>query len=486
MKLEEYASFDALGLAELVRQREVTARELCESMLEGVDMVNERLNAVVAILPDRVPVQDAEFSGSFTGVPFLIDDFPMEAGVPAEMGCLLADGLTPDHDQEVMVRFRRSGLINLGRSTTSELGLAAVTTSRARGATRNPWDLGRSTAGSCGGAAAMVAAGVVPLAHGMDGGGSIRTPASHCGLIGFKPSRGRVSSGPDAGEIASGLVSHFALTKSVRDTAALMDAIAGPAPGDPYVIPRPSMPYLEAIQTPPRQLRVALTRKPWSGVPLDAKVSVALTRAAKLIEGLGHVVEDATPEFDYAPFLKAQITLWSVHVAQRVAEIARLTNRTPSPENLQHTTWALYERGRKLALPEYFMALSVYNQIARAVSQFFKRFDILLTPTCTMLPLPLDAHNIDAHGATAEDLFEHLAPIETFTALFNCTGQPAISLPILESSLGLPVGIQLVAGGGEDVSLLQLSAQLEAVSPWKSRRPRFHVANAFAFTRSPA
>jgi amidase len=405
-----------------------------------------------------------------------VKDFPIEAGVKAEMGSQLAAGFAPARDSELMLRFRKAGLINLGRTTSSEFGLAALTVSRHTGATRNPWDSARSTAGSSGGTAAAVAAGIVPLASGGDGGGSIRNPASFCGLVGLKPTRGRVSLGPDAGDPYSGMVASFVLTRSVRDCAAALDAVEGPAIGDPFEIPRPAVPYLTEIARPAGRLRIAVTTKAWSGLPIDPEVSAAVAATAMLLEQMGHTVVEDTPQFDYRAFLAAQINLWVGHAAAFIDAIAQAVGRVPSEQNLQTTSWATYAAGKTLPAPDLVAAEEHYNLVTRQIAQFLAAYDVLLTPTNTCLPLPLDAHQLDAPGAKVQDLFDHLAPIETFTALFNGTGHPALSLPLQVSHAGLPIGMQFIASFGQEARLLRLAAELEAALPWHQRRPMLHAS----------
>ena len=470
MKLSEYTVYDGLGLAALVARGEVTARELGETMMRAVDAVNSRLNGVIEVFPHRLPSQDARIAGPFGGVPFLIKDVPMEAGTPSELGSEIARGFTLPHDQEVMRRFRQAGFVNLGRTTTSELALAALTVCRLTGVTRNPWDPSRSTAGSSGGAAAMVAAGVLPVAHAADGGGSIRNPASFCGLVGLKPTRGRISAAPDWGQCMSGMSVNFVLTRTVRDCAAALDAVAGPAAGDPYVIAPSGSHYGDAVGVSLPPLRIALNDRVWSGLPLDRQVSAALERTGRLLEALGHRVEEASPEFDYEPFLDAQMKLWAAYTAQAIDDIARQTRRVPSLDNLLGTTFAMYESGRRLSATEFIEAELHYNITSRQVARLFESYDVLVTPTCTVPPLPIDAAELDRPGATVRDLFDHLAPIETFTALFNATGQPAMSVPLMLSEEGLPIGMQLVGRLGADALLVSLAAQLGEMVP-NDRRP---------------
>ncbi|CAN5297201.1 amidase family protein [soil metagenome] len=475
MNLSEYASYDGLGLAGLVRRKDVSSRELCSLALDSIARVNPTLNAVIETFPDRAALEP-QSSGPFTGVPFLVKDFPIEAGVRAEMGSELAAGFTAAADSEYMLRLRRAGLINLGRTTTSEFGLAALTVSRHTGVTRNPWDPARSTAGSSGGSAAAVAAGIVPMASGGDGGGSIRNPASFCGLVGLKPTRGRISLGPDTGDPYSGMVVAFALTRSVRDCAALLDAVEGPGIGDPFELARPASPYLTEAVRPPGRLRIAFTTDVWSGLPLDPEVSAAVRATAKTLEAMGHSVVEASPEFDYAKFLSAQIDLWCGHTAAGIEAVGQALGRTPSARNLQSTTWAVYMAGKSLPATTLVAAEEHYNVVTRQVAGFLSRYDVLLTPTNTCLPLPLETHHLDAPGATVKDLFDHLAPIETYTALLNGTGHPAMSLPLHASRTGLPIGMQFVAGFGQEATLIRLAASLETALPWGGRTPPVHVS----------
>jgi amidase len=475
MNLSEYADYDALGLAELVRRKEVTSRELCHLALQAIERLNPQLNAVIETFPERAGA--AASDGPFAGVPFLVKDFPIEAGMKAEMGSQLAAGFAPAHDSVLMQRFRKAGLINLGRTTTSEFGLAALTVSRHTGATRNPWDSTRTTAGSSGGSAAAVAAGIVPLASGGDGGGSIRNPASFCGLVGLKPTRGRISLGPDTGDPYSGMVVGFALTRTMRDCAAALDTVEGPAIGDPFEIPRPIAPYLQEIAKAPGRLRIAVAAKPWSGLPLDPEVAAAVAATARLLEQMGHTVVEDTPRFDYAAFLAAQIDLWCGHTAAFIDAIAQAVGRVPSERNLQTTSWATYVAGKALPAAQLVAAEEHYNTVTRQVAQFLAGYDMLLTPTNTCLPLPFGTHELDAPAATVTDLFDHLAPIETFTALFNGTGHPALSLPLHVSRAGLPIGMQFVAQFGQETRLFRLAAMLEQANPWRGRRPNIHVSN---------
>ena len=478
MNLQEYARFDGLGLAELVRSKQVRPRELCDLALAAVEQVNPQLNAVIETFADRPETEAASDPppGPFRGVPMLVKDFPFEGDIRAEMGCQLAEGLRVDRDSTLMCRFRAAGLVNLGRTTSSELGLAAATESRLAGRTCNPWDVTRSTAGSSGGSAAIVAAGAVPIASGGDGGGSIRMPASFCGIVGLKPTRGRVTAPGDADSL-SGLALSFALMRSVRDCAALLDAVAGPELGDPYRIAPPARSYLEEIKHPPSRLRIGFTTTAWSELPVDADVAEAVRSVAAICANLGHTVDEAAPEIDYEPYLEAQKVIWCAYTARGVSQIARATGRKPSERNLQTTTWATYLAGLDVTAESFIDAVAHYDVVVRRASAFFAEHDVLLTPTCTITPRALGTFDPDAPNATVDMIFDQLGPHETFTALFNATGQPAISLPLCMSREGLPIGVQFASRFGNDDVLLALARTLEEAMPWRDRVPPVHVGN---------
>lgn len=478
MTLAEYADFDGIGLADLLRKGEVEPGELAELALLGIEAVNPRLNAVIETFPERVAELKAlgTLPRPFGGVPFLVKDFPIYAGVKAEFGSELARGLVCRYDNALGVRLREAGLVNLGRTTTSEFGLAATTENRLNGKTRSPWDLSRSVAGSSGGAAAIVAAGAVPFAQGGDAGGSIRMPASFCGLVGLKPTRGRVTGSP--GDVAplSGLATGFMLTRTVRDCAALLDVAEGPAPGDHFEIPRPERPFLDEVGRPTGRLHIGFTGDAWSGLPVDPSLGDAVRAAARRCEELGHEVEEASPKFNYASYLAAQKIIWYAHTRQDIDWVAGLVGLKPSPNNLQSTTSAVYERGRRVSATEFLDALAIYSSVSRRVGGFFNRYDILITPTCTTEPSVLGTYDPDVSGATADTIFDQLAPHETFTALFNATGLPALSLPLSQSELGLPLGVQFVGRFGDEATLFRLASALEQAKPWLSRRPPIHIA----------
>lgn len=480
MHLDEYTTYDGTGLARLLAAGDVTARELGRCLLEAVAAVNPALNAVVEIYCDAIEaLPQGAGPAPFHGLPTLTKDFPVEAGRPAEFGSRLAQGFCAGADAVYWQRLRGGGLVNAGRTTSSEFGVPAATETLLYGATRNPWNLERGVAGSSGGAAAAVAAGIVPFAQGSDGGGSIRNPASFCGLIGLKPSRGRVTGSPNANAPLLGLGTAFMLTRSVRDTAALLDLCHGPDAGDGYEIAPPATAYLEAIERRPAGLRVALCTRSWSGTPVDSEVVEATRSVARRLALFGHHVEEASPEFDYEAFLDAQKVIWAADAASGIAAMAGETGRSADGE-LGASVHALYRWGLGLSAARLIEALRVYDRVTRQVGRFLAGFDLLLTPTAAVVPERLGTFDPNRAGIDADTVFADLAPKETFTALFNATGQPAVSLPTGRSADGLPIGSQLVASFGREDLLLAVARQLEeelAGGPgiWGQGRPVIHA-----------
>jgi amidase len=475
MNLQEYAQYDGLGLAELVHRRAVQPRELAELALRAIAQINPQINAVIGLLAERADEIDeaALPDGPFRGVPFLIKDLVIHAaGVPSDSGSRFSSGIVFPHDTELMARFKRTGLVTLGRTNAPEFGMNATTEPVLHGPTRNPWNPARVAGGSSGGSAAAVAARIVPWAHANDGGGSIRIPASACGLIGLKPSRGRVSLGPDFGEALLGLAGELAVTRTVRDCAALLDAVHGAAPGDPYVIAPPERPYSKEILLPPGKLKIAYTTVGFHGVQSDPACVQAVEATARLLESLGHELVAAAPEIDYEAVLQASIVTWCGWSAGAVETMRRFFGRTPSPENLEATTWACYEYGMQMSGLDVLNALAVFNQINRALGAFMQEYDLLMTPTMPAPPAELGRYNADDPSYDARGwLTKLLDEPAHFTALFNITGQPAISLPLHQSDDGLPLGIQFVGRHGAEALLLRLASQLESAQPWAGRKP---------------
>ncbi len=477
MDLTEYASYDALGLAQLVSAGEVTPRELAACAIAATERVDGTLGAVVEAYADRAEqLGDDIPTEPFRGVPTMVKDlFHGEAGKRCGNGSRLSEGWVVSHDTAFYDRIRRSGLVNLGRTTTSEFGILGTTETLAAGLTCTPWSSGHSAGGSSGGAAAVVGAGIVPVASASDGGGSIRIPAASCGVVGLKTSRGRVTWGPQIAEALAGWAVHFMVSRSVRDTAAMLDALGGPAYGDPFVIPGPTRPFLDEIGAPVEPLRIAYWSKPWSGEDADPEIAAATEKTARLLESMGHHVEEATPQFDWEPFLVAMTDVWASDNAHTVDSLASYLGVTPNADTLEGSTLAAVEYGRTVSAGRLYDAMGQANHLARIMGWFFATYDVLLTPTLGRTLAPLKKYD-PTQQIDLRSLFEIWMPWESFLPVFNATGQPAISLPLHMSEGELPIGMQLVGGFGQESLLLRLSAQLEQALPWAGRVPPIHVS----------
>lgn len=476
MKLHEYARFDGIKLAELVRSKEVKASELAELALQAIEKVNPELNAVIGLIIQKSDqIKDENLpDGPFKGVPFLIKDLVVHAaGVPCDSGSRLFENVVLDFDTELMARFKKAGLVTIGRTNTPEFGLNVTTEPVLHGPSKNPWDTSKITGGSSGGSSAAVAARIVPWAHANDGGGSIRIPASCCGLVGLKPSRGRVSLGPDFAEAVLGLAVEHAVTRTVRDSAAMLDAVHGAAVGDPYIIALPSRSYLEEVSTPPGNLKIAFTTTGWDGSKSDPACIEAVEETAKLLETLGHKVEEAAPQFDFESLLNAAVPAWTGWVAGAVEMARALLGREPSEDKLEATTWACYQHGlKKVSGLDVLNSLAVFNQINRAVGAFMQEYEVILTPTLHAPPVELGYYNANDESLDAKGWIDKLfCGFAMFTGLFNVTGQPAISLPLHQSEAGLPIGVHFAGRFGDESTLLRLAGQLEQAKPWIDRKP---------------
>ena len=471
MHVSEYMEYDAVGLAQLIKSGQVSAQEVEQLARQRILAVNPTLNALVGdLFEEALP---ASTEGPLAGVPFVVKDLSLHAaGVRTGMGSRLAgEGIVFPHDTDLMTRFKQAGLVTLGRTATPEFGFNATAESLANGPTHNPWDTTRSTGGSSGGSAALVAARAVPVAHGTDGAGSLRIPAAWCGLIGLKPTRGRTPPGPDSDERLSGLGVDFALARTVRDVAALLDVASGPGVGDKYSAAPPERPYTQEIDAPPGQLRIAMTTRAWSGVPVDREYADTVSMVCRELTALGHDVEEASPQLDWEAFVDANIPLWTASVADSALGLARSRGIDLGPDVLEAVTLASVEYGSRLTAVDLLRALKLCGAITRSVSPFFHTYDVLVTPTVAGPPPPLGYLNQNEAGLDPRSWLNKLFALIPFTPLFNMTGQPAISLPLGQSSEGLPIGVQLVARYGDEATLLRLAAQLEQALPWKQRRP---------------
>jgi amidase len=472
MNLSDYIEYDAIGLAQLISSGQVSAHEVQQTARQAIEAVNPALNALVGELFDE-PLPYAA-NGPFAGVPFLIKDLVLHAqGVPTRLGSrLTGQGVALPYDTDLMARFKQAGLATLGRTSTPEFGFNASTEALANGPTHNPWDTTRSSGGSSGGSAALVAARTVPMAHASDGGGSIRIPAAWCGLVGLKPTRGRTAMGPDYDELLSGLAIEFALTRTVRDAAALLDVVHGPGVGDKYIIAPPARPYAEEVRTLPSRLRIALTMRAWSGAPVDQEYVQAVKAVGQQLSSLGHEVEEASPNIDWETFLDSQLPIWTAFLADSAHVLAQALGVELGPDVLEATVLTSVEYGRRLTALDLYGAFRLCNIISRSVAAFFQNYDVLLTPTVATSAPPLGYLNANDPTLDPRGWLDKVFTLAPFTPLFNVTGQPAMSLPLAQSSDGLPLGVQCVARYGDEATLFRLAAQLEQALPWASRRPR--------------
>ncbi|WP_214105103.1 amidase [Acrocarpospora catenulata] len=459
MDIHEYGSFDAVALSELIKKGEVTAAEVEAVAREAILAADAELNGLALPLFDTALAHAGD--GPFAGVPFLIKDHgPVAEGMPFFLGSRALPGIPAQRDTDLMTRFRAAGLRTLGLTAAPEMALSFATEPLRSGPVRNPYDLRVGVGGSSGGAAALVAAGAVPVAHASDGAGSIRVPASCCGLVGLKPSRGRVTSGPDLGEPMLGMAAEFVLTRTVRDTAHLLDAVHGPGLGDKYTAPPPRRRYVEELTAAPGRLRVALTTDAWSGVTVEEEVATATLEAGRMLEHLGHAVSLATLKVDWDAMLRA-ITLEAVVIASMLIRAPR----PPDPERMEAVSRRLLRLAEGYTAMDVMNALDAQNRVTRSVAAFFEEYDLLVTPTLGRLPAEHGTLRYDDPEHTWASWLDDMFAYGPFTAVFNVTGQPAISLPLGVSRSGLPIGVQFVAPYGREDQLIQVAAQLSPEPP---------------------
>lgn len=471
-KWDNLALLDATDQAELVRRKEIQPIELVDAAVERIESINPTLNAVVTPMYDhaRAAATGELPDGPFTGVPFLLKDLLASyGGVRMTSGSTLLRDFVPDHDSELVRRLKQAGLIILGKTNTPEFGLWPTTESRLFGPCRNPWNTERTAGGSSGGSAAAVAANMVPMAHGNDGGGSIRIPASCCGLFGLKPTRARNPLGPDNGDIMNGLVVEHALTRTVRDSALLLDSTSGPDVGDPYWAPPPARPFIQEVGVDPGRLRIAFTHETATGVPVHADSISAVQDAAGLCADLGHEVVEAVPRVEGEVLLQAFTVVWLSGCASLFKGIARVTGQEPTPDQVEPLTWALHEMGRGQSAPDYIVAVWILQKVTRQIARFFVDYDVWLTPTLAEPPLPLGTFDFESDNAL--EMFLRAGAFVAFTPICNATGQPAMSVPLFWNADGLPIGTHFVSRFGDEATLFRLAAQLEEARPWVARRP---------------
>ena len=469
MDLDEYGACDATELRRLIGAGEVSASEVRKAALRAIEAVEPQLNAVVA-----GPYEDATAAedGPLGGVPFAAKDTLPEAGRPLGFGSRMLDGFVARRDATLAERFRAAGLVSLVRSATPEFAFNIDTAPAVHGPTRNPWNPEHGPGGSSGGAAALVASRALPIAHANDGGGSIRIPAAWCGLVGLKPSRGRVPLGPAVGEAVGGFAHEFALTRSVRDAALLLDAVNGPAAGDRYYVERPATPFAAALQHEPGRLRVAVHTRSFFGVETTPDVRAAVLAAADALQGLGHHVEEACPAIADDALRECVTTVWSVDLAELAATFERATGRAAGPGVVEAASWACIRHGRELTALDFQAAGRLVNSTARRWGRFLDDYDLFVCPTApTAAPASGTPDQNDARLDSAEAWTDVVFSQVPFTPIANLTGQPSISLPLGETGEALPIGVMLTAQTLRDELLLQVATQLEHALPWRDRRP---------------
>jgi Asp-tRNA(Asn)/Glu-tRNA(Gln) amidotransferase A subunit family amidase len=471
MRFDEYRRHDATALAGLIAKGEVSAKEVLETAIARAEQVNPAINAIVHKQYDRArsAVAAGLPGGPLQGVPFLIKDLGfLDKGEPARLGSSLFKDFVADHDSAYVTRCKKAGLVIMGRSSTPEFGLNPNTEPRLQGSCRNPWNLEHSAGGSSGGAAAAVIAGTLPVAHATDGGGSIRIPAAQCGLFGLKPSRGRMSLAPDAGEGWGGLSIGHVVSRSVRDSALMLDCTAGSEPGDPYTAPPPECSFVEALGRPPRKLRIAMALGDHRGGKLHPECAKAVTGAAKLCASLGHIVEEVQAPPELVALRPMNSIISAANVARALGLRWKALGREPDAKDVESVTWAVYQRGLKVSGVAYVEAIAAVHAAGRRLAAFLADWDVLLTTT---LPAPPPKLGYFDQNGDVQTFVDRVTEYLSITPLHNATGTPAMSVPLHWTADGLPIGVHFAGRYGEEATLLRLAAQLETAQPWFNRLP---------------
>jgi amidase len=470
MTFREYGNYDAVGLAELVRKKEVTAKELLHEAVSRTEKVDPKINAVVVKHYDYAErqIETGLPEGPFTGVPFLLKDLDLLEGTKTTFGASLYRSEIANHSSTLAQRFLKAGLAIFGKSSSPEFGLMPTTEPRLHGPTRNPWNPAHSSGGSSGGAAAAVAARILPVAHASDGGGSIRIPASACGLFGLKPTRARNPIGPDRGQGWGGFACGHVVSISVRDSAVMLDALSGPELTSPYRAPPPERPFAEEVKRAPGRLRIAFTAKSPFDEAIDPEIAAAVREVASLLAKLGHEVEERAPRLptDPAPVM-AVIVGASTAMNVRLAE--QRFGRTMTGDDFEFLTLAMAHNAKHTTATDYVAAELAAFQILRALAEFMSSCDVFLSPTLCAPPLRLGELN-----STAQDLSPIGPALRRYmpgTSMFNMSGQPAMSVPLAWNSAGLPLGMMFAGRFGDEATLLRLAAQLEQERPWRAKLP---------------
>jgi amidase len=490
---KEYNQYDGLGLAELVKKKEISAAELCEEAIARIESVNPTLNAVITPMYDlaRKAVSNTLSDGPFTGVPFLLKDLLGDyAGVPQTMGSKACKNYIPARDSELVKRYKKAGVVILGKTNVPEFGLLPYTEPELHGPTRNPWNPNHTPGGSSGGSAAAVASGMVPLASANDGAGSIRIPAAYCGLFGLKVTRGRTPNGPLHGRTWQGAIVEHVISRSVRDSAAMLDATQGADVGAPFVIPPPQKPYMQEIEDRPSRLRIAFNTKSPIDTTVHPECIQAVEQTVRLLEELGHQVEEATPEVDGQALARGLVCMYAAEIAALMDDLANILGRKAKPSDVETLTWTVALLGRSFSAGHFVKTKREWELAGRIMDRFHETYDLYLTPTVAYPPVKigelalkpiervlLKAINslrlgrlLIASGITDKLAVDNLAKVP-FTELANFTGQPAMSVPLHWTPDQLPCGVQFMGRYGDEATLLRLAAQLEEAQPWFDKRP---------------
>jgi amidase len=482
MNLAEYASYDALGLAELVARKQVTPKELALTAVAAKEKVDGAVNSIVELYPDRIDGLDEASlgNGPFRGVPFLIKDvFGHEKGRRIEFGSRLCEGMTVETGTCFADLLKAAGVNILGRSAAPEYSMAATTESALHGNTSNPWKQGYSAGGSTGGGMAAVIAGIVPIAHGSDIGGSIRIPASWCGGVGLKPSRMRVSVGPVVDEGGWGYSMNFVQAKSVRDAATMLDCVSVPQPGDPFIIPKPDQPYATLATKAPGKFRVGIVLDELLGIEVDPEVAQAVQATGRALADMGHAVEVAKVEIDGDAMVRATTDIFFFGFNSRLDGYARRSGHKVGPDTLEPVILSVYEAAREITVARFIAANAAANTARRRLGQFFTKYDIWLSPTTARVAEPWGRYHLSKPGVGWHNLIEELfKPPCQYTIPHNVMGTPAMSLPLAMHSTGVPIGVQIAARPAAEHLLLQLGTVLEASMPWRDRVAPLHVSRA--------
>jgi amidase len=481
MNLSEYASHDALGIADLIATRQVSAKEVAKLAARAIAAINPQVNAVIETYDDRIDgLDEARLgNGPFRGVPTLIKDvFGHEAGRRIEFGSRLCRGMLAQQDTHLAELFRAAGLNIIGRSAAPEYSMAGTAEGALYGNTSTPWRHGYSAGGSTGGGMAAVISGMVPIAHGTDIGGSIRIPASFCGGVGLKPSRGRISYGPQLDENGYGLGMNFVQAKSLRDVAAMLDCLAIPQPGDPFVIPKPAVSYASLLRRKPPRLRIGWSTDALMGFEVDAEVRAAVEKTAVTLTSMGHEVTEESPKVDGLVAMRAMMDIWFFGFDLRLAGFSKRSGNAIGPETLEPIVLKIYEYAKRMK-PEQFLASIAYlNTARRSLGAYFSRYDVWLSPTTSRTSEPWGHYNLGRTDVEFEELPEKvMRAVVQFTLPHNIMGTPAISLPLAMHSNGLPIGVQIGTRPADEHVILQLANGLEEAMPWARRVPPLHVSH---------